>query len=354
MENAILKQTHKSHVIYYDLLNIFACVGVIALHVNGAVWNFSYDRYWVTSLIIETVFYWAVPIFFMLSGATLIEYRTRYNTVTFFKKRIFKTVIPFLFWSAVSIPWGYWMAHTLPKDTNFDVIHIIDIIFNTRALSIYWFFIPLFATYLSIPILSLIPKDLRQKAFEYLAWYAFLTFSCLPLICHLFGISFNGALSSPISSGYILFTVLGYLLSKKDLPKKIRCCIYGFGIIGWALRYFMTLFRSYAIGKIDQTFYGYVNFPSVLLAVAVFVWFRYHDWSFIATPQKIYVIQKISSASFGIYLIHFYFLRFVVDNFHINMCTWQWRILGVPFVYIFSLVSVLILKKIPVISKLVP
>ena len=64
-----------------DILNILACVAVIFLHVNGAVWAFSYERYWTTSLVIECVFFLAVPVFFLLSGATLMDYRQRYNGV---------------------------------------------------------------------------------------------------------------------------------------------------------------------------------------------------------------------------------------------------------------------------------
>ena len=53
---------------------------------NGCFWQFSYDRYWITANIIECICYFAVPIFFMISGATLLNYRKRYTTAVFFKK----------------------------------------------------------------------------------------------------------------------------------------------------------------------------------------------------------------------------------------------------------------------------
>lgn len=52
-------------------------------------------------LAIEVLFYWAVPIFFMLTGATLMRYRERYDTKTFLLKRFQRTVIPFLAWSTI-------------------------------------------------------------------------------------------------------------------------------------------------------------------------------------------------------------------------------------------------------------
>lgn len=75
-------------IFYYDILNISACIGVIALHHNRCVHKFTPSSDWDAALIIEVLFFWAVPIFFMLTGATLMEYRKRYDTKTFFKRRI--------------------------------------------------------------------------------------------------------------------------------------------------------------------------------------------------------------------------------------------------------------------------
>ena len=68
----------KNYILYFDLLNIFACFAVVALHVNGAVHTFAKTRNWVSCMFIEALFYFAVPVFFMLTGATLINYRKRY------------------------------------------------------------------------------------------------------------------------------------------------------------------------------------------------------------------------------------------------------------------------------------
>lgn len=54
-------------ILYYDLLNIAACMAVIALHHNGLVHNFTGDSLWKQCLFAEVAFYWAVPVFLMLS-----------------------------------------------------------------------------------------------------------------------------------------------------------------------------------------------------------------------------------------------------------------------------------------------
>lgn len=88
-------------VVYFDLLNIGACLCVIFLHCNGMVHTFTRGWNWVLALAIECIFIWAVPVFFMLSGATLMRYRDRYDTRTFFKRRILRTFLPFLIWNLV-------------------------------------------------------------------------------------------------------------------------------------------------------------------------------------------------------------------------------------------------------------
>ena len=80
----------KERVVYFDLLNIFAIISVIAMHCNGIVHGNPMNKGWGSSLLVDCIFYWAVPIFLMLSGATLMKYREKYDTKTFFKKRFQK------------------------------------------------------------------------------------------------------------------------------------------------------------------------------------------------------------------------------------------------------------------------
>ena len=81
--NEELSKTNKgSRVIYFDILNIIAIVAVIALHCNGIVHGNPNIKAWNTSLIVECICYFAVPLFCMLSGATLMNYREKYDTKT--------------------------------------------------------------------------------------------------------------------------------------------------------------------------------------------------------------------------------------------------------------------------------
>lgn len=83
-----IEMKEEKRILYYDLLNISACISVIILHHNGLAHVFTGDIIWKECLVAEVAFYWAVPIFLMLSGATLLNYREKYSTKIFFRKRI--------------------------------------------------------------------------------------------------------------------------------------------------------------------------------------------------------------------------------------------------------------------------
>lgn len=83
-------------------IQVISAIAVVFLHTNGCFWQFSKtERYWHTANIIESVFYFAVPLFFMVTGITLIDYQDKYSTKEFFKKRIIKTLFPYIIWSLI-------------------------------------------------------------------------------------------------------------------------------------------------------------------------------------------------------------------------------------------------------------
>lgn len=82
---------------YITVLNVVACFSVLVLH-TSSFWSHPSGNYWLIANIKEATCYFAVPVFFMITGVTLIDYTLRESTKTFFIKRFYKTVIPFLAW----------------------------------------------------------------------------------------------------------------------------------------------------------------------------------------------------------------------------------------------------------------
>lgn len=206
------KMEKKKRYDFIDYLNILACLCVIFMHCNGIVHSFEYSRAWKESMFVEAAAYWAVPVFFMISGATLMGYRDKYRTGTFFKKRVLKTVFPFIAWVLINLIFKT-AAGIMEPDLSLS--GIVDMFNNTTTENVYWFFIPLFMCYLSMPVLSLL-KD-NKRVLIYMAAGAFLVYSVYPMVCTFLKIGKNSAVIFPTAGGYLLFVILGYLLTVTEL-----------------------------------------------------------------------------------------------------------------------------------------
>lgn len=336
--------------IYIQILGVIACLAVVAMHVNGCFWQFSYDRYWITANIIESICYFAVPIFFMISGATLLNYRKRYTTAVFFRKRLGKTLVPFLIWSGISAVWYYAVYHTRPEGIR----EVIDGILNTRYVDIYWFFPALFSVYLCIPVLSCIPEQYRKRIFGY-AIIVYVALEALaPLVCNLAHIEFNEGIGMPAVGGYLIYTLLGYWIDNYELPKRWRYVIYVAAAGGFLLMLFGTQILSLKNGVVDTTFKEYRNVPCILYSTGIFLFFRNmkQDGGVLRFLGKL--TAPFSSLTFGIYLVHFYLVQMVAIYQIFPITSIKYRIFGTIVIFLISAVAVRILQMIPVVKKAIP
>lgn len=226
-----MKTNDKERIYYFDVLNLLACIAVIALHHNGTVWNFSDSWTWKTSLVVECFAYWAVPVFLMLSGANLLNYREKYSTKEYFAKRFIRTVIPWLFWSLIVLVWKTCTEQIVIE--SYSPLYILNLILSNKVENVYWYFTTLFGIYLSIPILA--PLVNYRKILWYIVGVNFLFVGVLPVFNQLVGITFS--LSIPVASGLIIFPILGYLLSTMNLDSKKRRILYIVGFCGALFRY---------------------------------------------------------------------------------------------------------------------
>lgn len=139
----ITKDREDSRTLYFDVLNVLGTLFVVWIHFGNEVHWYDGSTVWYWCLFIQVIAYWAVPVFFMLTGATLMDYQKKYSTKTFFIRRFRKTVIPYLFWGAiislVKIKRG---SIQIPYDGKISQLlySISDLFLHNQMESIYWFF----------------------------------------------------------------------------------------------------------------------------------------------------------------------------------------------------------------------
>lgn len=96
--------------------------------------------------ILRVLLSFAVPIFFMISAATLINYRDRYSTMDFWGRGVIKTGMHYIGWTLLCILWLIIGG----KHTVLEVFYlrfIFSDILNHNSQRLHWFFTPLFAIF---------------------------------------------------------------------------------------------------------------------------------------------------------------------------------------------------------------
>lgn len=343
----------KKRVHYLSLASIVSAFAVVMLHTNGCFWMFSTDRYWMTANIIECVMYFAVPVFFMISGATLIDYRKRYSTKEYLQKRVKKTVIPFVIWSVVGVIFLVARGDMQMPSGAEGMKDVIQKLLNAEIVSVYWFFVPLFGMYLCIPLISAVKEELRKSVFTFLIVAGFVCNSLLPLLCEVFAFKYTNRVTIDVVSGYLIYVLVGYLISTNEIPRRWRLISYVLAIIGLGMHMIGTYVLSMENGGIVSLYKGYTNVPTVLYAIGIFIFIK-EVGNRIRNEKLVRVIEGLSGYTFAIYLLHWFVMLQLIETFSIDILSITYRV-GMPILIFFiSIIIAWIIRKVPVLKHILP
>lgn len=327
---------------YITFLTVLSALAVVLLHADGVFWDFRIEPYWFSANIIDGTFYFAVPIFLMISGATLMDYRERYSTKDFFIKRVKRVLIPFLFWSFTGILWTY-----LTDPGSLGGLHgIFNTIISGQAYSIFWFFPSLFALYMAIPFISLIPKDKRQQGFGYAIIVGIVTMSAIPFVFSFLRLEWPAALQLPVTGGFVLFALIGYWIDNYELSPQAKKLIYLAGISGLLTHIIGTQILSLREGQISSIFMGYLNLTSVLYSTAIFVAARSCEGK-PAFQRVCEALKPLAPLCFGVYLMQQPVLNIIARLGIVDIYSLSYRLLGGVAIFFFCLFVTYVAKKIP-------
>lgn len=293
-----------------DFISVISALAVTFLHANNCFWTFSRERYWITANIIESVCFFAVPLFFMMSGITLLDYRKKYSTKAFIRKRIKKVVIPYLFWSILGIMWTYGLFSSRYGSPGITFIQIINKLLNGSGISFYWFFIPLFMIYFSIPFISEIKSKQRIKLFSGYIIIFLIINGTLPLLNNIFKIGLNlEKWRIPVLGGYLVYPLAGYVIYNVTFTKGQKYLLYSLGICGLLVMILGTYYSSLSINAVNNLFKGDLNIPCMFYAFAMFMFLK-EIFPLISKSKLLFkLIWILRHYTFSIYLLQFFVLE---------------------------------------------
>ncbi|MCO7128330.1 acyltransferase family protein [Sporolactobacillus shoreicorticis] len=340
----------KKRYIYMDILTILSALFVVYLHTTLSVYTFRLDMHWFVGLIIQSLFIWPVPIFLMISGANLLKYRERYDTKTFFAKRFIKVGIPLIVWSII---WLIYKQHfsnmpTVPLKT------IIKWFAYNNIQNIFWFFYTIICLYICTPILSIICKKENKRAVLYFIFLCLIQQGIIPMISSLIHYPIPFYNSYTISFSYLSFYLSGWYLNNFSIKKCMRKIIYIMGFFSGIWIYYGTYLISSHNQHFNRVFF-YYNSPFVfILSIAVFIFFKRINWEKFISPIYSKLIMMISSTSFGVYIIHEFYIFELDKMLNLDNNSYFFMLIFPFIIYLISVITILLLKKISFIKKVVP
>jgi len=342
---------HSERTAWIDLLRLFSVFAVVGLHAAVPV-VLGFGRIskidWWSGNIIDSSVRWSVPVFVMITGALLLNYKRYESFSAFYRKKILRILLPLLFWSVV------YSAMTCLLDFRaHNVVSIKNVIGNFiigRPYPHLWYLFMLIGLYALTPLLRWLLRiltELQTTVFTMILVAAGMLFAMFPQTNYETGNCFF--LWSVQFLGYF---VLGGVAFKKRLWEKINknilICFYCISVAVTATGCWYLSTTAYL--NAGLMFYNYTSPSVVVMTVAVFsLAAKAERWL-----SKITVSKEVVNTTLGIYLIHplilfvlFYFK--IGSNFTSLLTIFITGIIS----FILSLAATLLFQRIPFLRQTV-
>ena len=321
----------KERIFYIDELRAIAILAVLFSHAP------QFYPHPLDLHHIEILGLIGVPLFFMISGALLLN--RDYSIGLFLKKRFSRILYPFFFWISITLLLGFFVF-------NIDINSSIEILFGINKYT--WFIYALIAIYLSIPVLRPFIKKYGQQGLIY-----YLIIWLITIVLNTLNIEIFPSLQLIYFTGFLGYCILGCLLANYEfkLNKKGLIILSLLVFICFAaIRYYFECKSIHLLGG------NYLNVLVVLMSASIFLFFRsvseYHlefSKSTIFTKlRELYekMINSLSLLSYSIYFTHIIVLLFLA-----TLPIYSYKLFFILTIILSWMLS-FVVSKIPIINKI--
>lgn len=354
----------RTRVLWADIVRAVAAFGVVFTHVAMKI-VYYWDKkplvrgdeaWWTTGVYYSFLARSALGLFFMISGYLLLPSKS--DTFPFLKKRLWKLIVPLVFWGAFYILW----QGEYPQDPVKAARFIIRSLAEGSLEFHLWFMYAFIGLYLFVPILSAFIRGGRESDVWYYVAVWFLLGPIFTLIFHTTG-HLIILTQYAYFSGFIGFFLLGYLLGRHEYDRK-------WVILAWILIPLWAGAETYGIYRETriEKFMADQWFDTLTIHVAPYTALMFialkglgrRIQGRLAADSKVPAIwEALSRASLGIILIHVVILESMyqgIGGFHLAPYDFN-PLLSVPLISIISYVVcfalVYAIQRIPLLRHIV-
>ncbi len=299
------------HIEYLEVLRVLSMLSVVFLHAAAGSLRGNYgSAVWHVSNVVTAVMSTSVPIFFMISGSVLMNSSNTLSLETTFKKRLPRSLVPFLVWSFVAV--GYYAALSFVTSGNIDVVSAVKRIKNmvSQPTTIHlWFMYVLIPLYILSPLLKKLVDSLTNQLVIYMMALWLFFSSLLPTAAALAPARFrplltlNASYNLNFMSGYIGYFLAGYFLMRLEKRFSVKL-LSGIIILDTVLISLGTWYKTAQLGEYSEVFKSYSKIFTLVLSVSIFLLMKELLRGRSLTGRLKGVIGTMSALSFGVYLLH--------------------------------------------------
>jgi len=322
----------------FDVLRVIAMIMVIIIHVSNVYtrsFNFIDTNSYLVSLIFNTISRVSVPIFFMISGALLLDRKFDFKK---YKKRVLKILLLIVVWDILYLIWEYFFL-----GVTYDKLYNL---FLEPYRAHLWFLYSIIILYVIQPLLKYILDRINNitKIVLFILWILLSTVSMYNVsVANIFSIFSN-----------IGFFIVGkymydYVKNTKN-DKKIVIIMIILLVLSFIESIYLNYTASIKFNMFYNLFFAYRT-PFIILSTFIIfklVYIYCHD----KKPNNIIMLG--SDLSLGVYLIHGMFLDVTTKYVDYKNVI---PIIGIPsftmYILLLSVISVIVLRKIKYINKVI-
>lgn len=321
------------HVLYFDVLRVLAALAVVALHCIISVGNMdALSSYVQACITVEAgaaivLFRWAVPLFFMISGALMLHPQ---RCVT--SKKVVHHIVRLV---AILATIGLCFSMIKVAATGFTspVDLIMQAILKTltgQSWDHLWFLYKLIGLYALVIPLRLVLQATSPKQHAcalFVLWLVLMVLPNIAEVTHTYIISYV-----PLSYE-LLYFVGGYYLFYEE---KAHYTLYYFGAFISAIAMVVLFVFDYDMFFMPQSSLMFVYSAGICIAARslAHVFSSHLHMRGIWHKRFVSLIQVLASYSFGIYVLHVMFLHIVVRyvmTSHVNFLARATVMQGIVF-----------------------
>jgi|GEM_PF-797831 len=341
-----------------DLIRCIAIVLIILVHTSGFPTRFFNPQVttmdvvnWFTTDVYAAFGMIGVPLFVMLTGALLLNPNKADEPLkVFYKKRLDRIALPFIFWTIVYFAWTFTV-----QGKPLTYFNIGQGLIGGSYLHL-WYMYLLMGLYSVTPVLRVLVKHLDHKLFTYLLILWFAGTVITPALHTFTSFEFNPVVF--VFFDWIGYYLLGIYLLTADLRRPLAYLGVLFGLLGAVIGDWVitgTMGEAYT-----GYFHNYMSATAIIGAAAVFFLLTMVPADrFDSHPKANRVIHWISQNTLPIYLIHIIVLVALttpIYGVYLNSLTYI-PLVDVPIytALVFSVSAALVfaLKQIPYVKKII-